>query len=346
MSRKSIILLFIGLIAIFMGFACGKIKTSRAPRTLKIGLIAPFEGHYRSTGYEVLFAVKQALQTRNQNNRLNGYQVELVALNDFNEPDAARHQAQALVADPDIVGLIGHFSSEATQAALPIYQKAGLAIVIPWSVEKDMLTGAGMVTVAATRNETASRLETLAQEMGFKQLTPITNTQNIPPNNQPIELVSDAVTAANIILNLPPSNNPIFGQVDVGNRQLIQVAGQTANGLIFVSPGPAVAEIPADETFIAAYQTLAGYPPDPRAILAYDATNVLLDSIEQAMINSKWFNYPPPGRDEVSKVMITIQQQGLSGQIVFKPNGQRLNAPVWIYKISETKYPGVLISVP
>ena len=86
------------------------VVTYGAPPTVKIGLIAPFEGLYRATGYEVLFAVKLALQERNEGQGLQGYHVELVALNDFNDQEEGAKQARALVADPDIVGVIGHLS--------------------------------------------------------------------------------------------------------------------------------------------------------------------------------------------------------------------------------------------
>jgi ABC-type branched-subunit amino acid transport system substrate-binding protein len=49
-----------------LGAAIRHVRAAQAPPTVKIGLVAPFEGEYRSTGYEVLFAVKLALQQRNQ----------------------------------------------------------------------------------------------------------------------------------------------------------------------------------------------------------------------------------------------------------------------------------------
>ncbi len=55
--------------------------------TVKIGLSAPFEGLYRDLGYEVLYATRLAVRERNAAGGVAGrYLVELVALNDFNEP--------------------------------------------------------------------------------------------------------------------------------------------------------------------------------------------------------------------------------------------------------------------
>ncbi len=325
-------------------------QSGNAPPTLKIGLVAPFEGLYRSTGYEALFAVKLALQTRNRAGGVNGYRVELVALNDFNQPNDAYQQARALVADPDVLGVVGHFTSETTQAALPVYRQAQLAVVIPWSVDESIFDDnlPGVVTVAATRQQTAARLDALIQQMGFNQVDALSQP---PPNALPhsvmaVTLAADAVTAGNIINSLRASGAPpqFFGQVEAGNRQLTQVAGLAADGLIFVSPAPDGADLPGYDDFVAAYQAMAGFAPSPRAILAYEATNLLLDSIEQAIINNNrlWASRPLP-RADVSRVIASTRQDGLTGNIVFDPRGARINAPAWIYQISEARYPGTMV---
>jgi ABC-type branched-subunit amino acid transport system substrate-binding protein len=245
-----------------------------------------------------------------------------------------------LVADPDILGVIGHFTAETTSSALPVYQQANLALVIPWSVGESIFVNdlPGVVSVAATVDETSARLDEVSEVLGFPRLQPVVGA-NLPPNNNTLRLATDAVTAGNIILSLDKPV-PLFGQVEVGNRQLVQVAGPAADGLIFVSPGPGADDIEGNESFKVAYQTLAGFPPGPRSILAYDATHILLDSIEQAMIiNSQpWPN--EPSRPEIVITLTTIRRQGLTGNIEFASNGQRLDAPVWVYQISEARYPG------
>ena len=331
------------------GLALPRLASYGAPPTVKIGLVAPFEGLYRATGYEVLFAVKLALQERNGDQGLGGYRVELVALNDFNEPTEAAKQARALAADPDIVGVIGHLSSEATRAALPVYKEAELAVVIPWSVEAELLEGQfpGVVSVAMTTKEAAQQLRAKSQALGFSQLETLSafSPEPLPETAQALELDTEAVTAGNIILALQQQSRslPLFGRVEVGNVQLLQTAGAAANGLIFVSPGPAAAQLPPNTTFEEAYQALSGLPPGPRAALAYEAANVLLDSIEQAIIHENDLYHPSPSRGAVSRQVGTIERSGLTGQLEFNDHGQRLKPPVWFYQIVESRYPGILI---
>lgn len=100
--------------------------------TVKIGLSAPFEGRYRDLGYEVLYAVRLAVQQRNEAGGVDGrYLVEFVALNDFDEPDEAVIQARKMAVDPDVLGVLGGGSPETVRAAAPAYERQGLAFLSP-----------------------------------------------------------------------------------------------------------------------------------------------------------------------------------------------------------------------
>jgi ABC-type branched-subunit amino acid transport system substrate-binding protein len=98
---------------------------------IKIGLVAPFEGRYRSLGYEVLYAVKWAVRQRNQAGGVAGYMVELVALDDGDDPATSAFQAYEFDVDADVMGVVGPFSEATISAAAPIYGQLGLAMVTP-----------------------------------------------------------------------------------------------------------------------------------------------------------------------------------------------------------------------
>jgi len=96
---------------------------------IKIGLVAPFEGLYRDVGYDALYAVKLALREWNEAGGVEGYMVELVALDDSGDPDQAPGQASELILDPLVMGAIGHFDDQTTLAASPVYQEGGVALI-------------------------------------------------------------------------------------------------------------------------------------------------------------------------------------------------------------------------
>jgi ABC-type branched-subunit amino acid transport system substrate-binding protein len=100
--------------------------------TVKLGLSAPFEGVERDLGYDVLHAVRLAVRQRNEAGGIaDRYLVELVALNDFGEAEEAVIQARKMAVDPDVLGVLGGWSSESERAALPEYQRLGLAFLYP-----------------------------------------------------------------------------------------------------------------------------------------------------------------------------------------------------------------------
>ena len=70
---------------------------------VKIGLIAPFEGLYRDSGYTALAALRRAIADC----AAPGVDVLPLALDDSADPDLARRAAQKLVADPAVVAIIG-----------------------------------------------------------------------------------------------------------------------------------------------------------------------------------------------------------------------------------------------
>jgi len=98
---------------------------------LKIGLIAPFEGVERPHGYQRLYGVKLALQEINLTGGMAGYKVALVALNDYAEATETTLQAQELVIDSDIIGVIGQWDTKLFAVSKPIYTEAQLAVVSP-----------------------------------------------------------------------------------------------------------------------------------------------------------------------------------------------------------------------
>ncbi len=109
---------------------------------------------------------------------------------------------------------------------------------------------------------------------------------------------------------------------------MVQRAGEATKGLIWVSSVLPAAEDALPQPFVSGYQALAGGLPGPNAILAYDATNVLLDAIELDIIqNSR------PTRQGVMAALPAIHVEGLSGDIRFDDQGSWLQAPIFAYGI-------------
>lgn len=82
---------------------------------------------------EILRGVAQAQQEVNQAGGMNGVPLRVAIASDDNDPTTVEQVAEKLVADASIVGVIGHFSSDATLAAGPVYEQGQLPMISPTS---------------------------------------------------------------------------------------------------------------------------------------------------------------------------------------------------------------------
>ncbi len=111
-----------------------------APRVLKIGLVAPFEGHARDLGYDAVYAARLAAREINAGGGIGGWRVALVAFDDRAEVEMARIAARNLAIDAEVVAVIGHYIPATTEAAGPIYAEAGLPLVALGGVAEESFT--------------------------------------------------------------------------------------------------------------------------------------------------------------------------------------------------------------
>jgi branched-chain amino acid transport system substrate-binding protein len=304
---------------------------------VKVGLVAPFEGLYRPLGYEVLYAVKLAIRERNASGGVAGYMVELVALNDDNEPALAAQRAEyrgaglALVTsaasadavtdggDPNVYRLCARndrLGREAARYAVTELGAERLAIL------------PGQLDLAQAFALTAANLgATVVSDVGADQEN--WAVQIVAQDPDLVFFTGDVVEGAGLIVQARQKgvDAPFMGGGDWGSPKLMQVGGAAVEGTLYVTSAPALEEIGGTE-FVASYQALAGQPPTPQAVLAYDATGVLLEAIARVIIAEG-----KPSRVAVAAQLAQMRFEGLSGSIAFDVRGDRLDPTIYIHRI-------------
>ncbi len=267
---------------------------------VKIGLVAPFEGRYRDVGYEVIYAVRLAVREANAAGGVDGYSVELTALDDGGDPTSAAEQARKLGTDPQILGVIGDWLEATTQSAAPVYAAEGLPL---------------LATAAADLPQGIYRLwptqAALRAAANGGQLCPL-----------PCDSLDDLSWLAQARANGGAAE--LYGPPLWGQPQFAALAGAAANDVRFVAPAP----YPADSTdpgFAARYQAISnGVEPRAYAVLAYDATRLLLAAIARTAA--------PPTRAGVGDVLAHSNYAGLSGPISFDDQHNWAEAKGWVYE--------------
>lgn len=308
--------------------------------TVKIGLVAPFEGVHRPLGYAVLYGAQLALQERNAQGGAGGYGVELVALSDDGQAASAGRQAQALAADPGVVGVLGPWQTATAQAAAPLFAQAGLPAVVPAALPDQMLQASAgvyrlygsdealarrlMVSVPATSTwafdgEAAGWPSTLAQVARNTAADPTVEVLTGDGESVARALTGGRCHDGVVCVAGPAAQEPV-----VAAR-----AGGAPGDLIWVSSLAPVDCHGALADFCAAYTALAGRPPDSYAVLAYDATNLLLDAIAQATSTGA------PQRQSVAAALGQVQRPGLQGTLAFDDRRSWAEAPTFLYRRTE-----------
>ncbi len=108
----------------FLLVACQSI-----PPIIKIGLVGPFEGRQRQIGYDVIYSARLAVREINEAGGIAGYRVALVALDDGGDTELAQATAESLILDPAVVLVLGHWLTETTAVAAPIYAAADIPFI-------------------------------------------------------------------------------------------------------------------------------------------------------------------------------------------------------------------------
>ncbi len=276
---------------------------------VKIGLVAPFEGRYRSLGYEALYAARWAVRQRNEAGGVAGYMVELVALDDGDDPDSSALQASNFAVDRDVMGVVGPFSSAAVLATVPRYHELGLAMVTPATCPSPaaLMDHTGVFCLGADGDVLAqalldhlpsgARVALVRSQMGALGDALLPKVGNVFQARRSEEAFAevraypadvylydgDALSAAELVATMHQAGMAaeVWGGPDLARSQVPQVAGDAAADVCYAQTAPLLADLSDGSTFAAGYRELAGNALGTWAALTYDATTLLLDALEQ-----------------------------------------------------------------
>ena len=138
--------------------------------TIKIGMGAPLLGDYSIFGTDIKQSVSLALKL---DDGFEGWSYELIAEDTGGLSEAGAAVANKMVTDPTVVAIAGHLFTGSSDAAIPIYEKAGLAMMSP-SATSPILTQKGssvfnrLVFTDADQGKSAADL--LFNSLGFTRI--------------------------------------------------------------------------------------------------------------------------------------------------------------------------------
>ena len=135
--------------------------------TLKVGLLAPFEGLHRRSGYAALAAVRAAVADFPYAEA----GVLPLALDDGGQPQGAQRAAQKLLADGRVAAVVGPLSPELAAAAAPVLHAAATPWYAPYRlVGEQWATGLAAAAGALAAQEGAQGLALAGWTPGWPEL--------------------------------------------------------------------------------------------------------------------------------------------------------------------------------
>jgi ABC-type branched-subunit amino acid transport system substrate-binding protein len=97
-----------------------KIRRDRLTNVKTITVVIPAHGAPKFVGVSILKGVAFAQKEWNQSGN---WKLLVAVADDFNQPDRAKQIAEKLVKSPDVLAILGHYSSTVTSEVIPIYNK-------------------------------------------------------------------------------------------------------------------------------------------------------------------------------------------------------------------------------
>ncbi len=129
-------------------------------------------------------------------------------------------------------------------------------------------------------------------------------------------------------------NTPLMGAAGLDAKQLFDIAGDGIRNTYYTTSAPPVATIPAAAKYFTAYKT--AYKDDPQgfSLFAYDSATVMLNSMLKAINDNKG---KMPTREQIEGIVRTSTTKGLSGDIKFDSQGDRIDPAVYTFGIGNDK---------
>lgn len=337
--------------------------------TVKIGLVAPFEGRYRYVGYDVIYAVRLALRQANEAGGVgrstgSAYYVELVAYDDSADRAMADEQARKLAVDPELVAAIGHFRERTTAAAADAYAEAGIPLVAPAVLNPDLtgdekpvyrlgptagpvadalldrasrLASGGEVVLVGQGGSLEKALQRKVRRRTGGGLPSVSvegegwDTEVLARDPSVLVCDLDPVRAGEVVSALRERgwSGQVLGGPALAASDFAAVAGRAAEGARFVTPWPFPEDVPGGEEFAAGYREVSDGVSP--GPLAVPAYEATWMLLEALAWDIA--AHGEPTREGMAAALPAVEREGLLGHIAFDAGHDWSDAPLYWYRI-------------
>ena len=293
------------------------------PGTVKIALVAPFEGYYRATGYDAIYAARLAVREINDAGGIRGWRLELVAYDDRGEPELARRSARSVTMDPEILVILGHYLAPTTATVRTIYTEAHLPFVVlgawtqggptVWHLmpSPDVMAEAMISTTGAVDGPCLVEGEGPVAQALRERVPSSTSAQSAVAC---VYSTMPAVQAGEWLATARADgwDGTFIGDLQLADASFSTLAATAVLSSAFVTPYPLPRELTDIQPWIEAYRSTGPHVPEPGiyAVPTYEAVYVVAEAIDRMLAA-----HGSPSRAGLNDALGLVDHMGMLGRL-------------------------------
>ncbi|MBD2139365.1 ABC transporter substrate-binding protein [Anabaena sp. FACHB-1237] len=332
-------------------------------KSIKIAVVAPISDDL-DKAEEMIRGLAQAQWEVNTKGGINGLPIKVIFVDDAKDKNTVKKIAQAVVNNQDILGVIGHLSSDNSIAASEVYQKAKILMISPTATSTN-LTGKGEYIKRTVLNDAiagGTLARYVSQKLQKKSLAIFYNSQNdyskslrqslineymiekgriayeadfSDPNFKAGVMVRQAKTAASDVIMLAADSSTLDKALQVmqaNNKRLLLIGG---NSLYVNDPILSIGCSDSQGIILAVPWNIKNHLNSPYVKTASNLfkaevswrSKMSYDALSAIIVALK--NTPNPTRQSLQETMSNPDFSASSGDeevVKFDPQGDRINS--------------------
>jgi len=347
---------------------------------IKIATQSPLSGPQAALGEQIKLGAELAIEDAKARFRALGFDLQLVPYDDQANPDVGVANANRIINDPDILGVVGHLNSGVAIPASEVYVRVGLVMVSPANTAprvtdrrlpnvnricgRDDVQGPVGAEYAVNNlkvknvfiihdkttygqglaEEFRKRLEALGgRTVAFVGTEEQANFVPIINQIRGARPTPELVYFGGIYSQIGPFvkqlrerglRTRLMGGDGLDASEFVRLAGkENAAGTFYTTVAGPVSAFPKAREVAQKFKQKYGKDIEGFGIYAYDAANVILMALENAI---KASGGRKPTRELVAQEVRKVRMEGLTGSIEFDDKGDNKKARYFVMQVAAT----------
>ena len=317
---------------------------AQAKGQIKLATQSPLSGGQSALGEGIKLGTQLGVEKFKGSLEKAGFKVEVVPYDDQAKPDVGVSNAKNMIADKDIMVVIGHLNSGVAIPSSEVYKEVNLAMISPANTnEKVTDRGYPNVNRVCGRDDVQGPVGAEFAGGALKVKTvyivhdKTTYGQGVAEafkadlEKKGVKVVGFEGTEekSNFDPIITPIKAKFMGPDGMDSSDLTKIAGKTVVGMYYTSAAGPASALAGAKGFVDDYKKKFSKNPEPYAAEAYDATAIALKAIEAAAKGGK-----VPSREDVSAAVRKVKHSGITGEIAFDGKGDRQKALYFVLQVA------------